>query len=94
MNSTGITRQGACVHISCEKARWAKGLCRRHYESLNRQQWRRGKPALANPLPPKKEKPITGREKRGYDPEDLWEFVKSQLVIKDNKVITFQKADF
>lgn len=86
MKFQGITRKGSCVHVNCKTSRWAKGLCRRHYESLNKQQRRRGKPALANPLPPKKQKPITGREKLGYDPEDLWQFVKAELNITGSKI--------
>lgn len=86
MKFQGITRKGTCVHVQCEKPRWAKGLCRSHYEALNREQWRRGKPALANPLPPEKEKPILVREQLDYDPDELWEFVKKELNITGNKI--------
>lgn len=81
-----ITRQGACVHISCEGARWSKGLCRNHYEQLNRPNWRRGVSALAKPQRPAKQKALTAKEKLGFDPDDFWEFVKAELRITGSKI--------
>lgn len=82
MKFEGISRAGVCVNIKCSKPRWAKGLCRNHYEQIARPKWKRESAAAAR----KKEKPMTAGEKLTYDPAGLWEFVKTELKITGSKI--------
>lgn len=87
MTADRIARDGECVNLKCDRKRWARGLCRKHYEEINARYWRRGESA---PKYQPKEKPMQAREDIA-DKEALWQFVKAQLGIVGNRMETWQK---
>lgn len=69
----GISRQGSCVHIGCERKRHAKGLCRSHYEALHYSRWRENRKL--------RERELSVSENKAIDYDDFWLWVKKELNI-------------
>jgi hypothetical protein len=84
MMSRATTRE--CIHRQCQKRQFRRGVCSWHYWELRGGRPDSGKKPKEHPLQ------VWELAEIKHEKDALWEFVKSCLVIKDNKIVTLKKS--